>query len=411
MSASVEISGTIRRRRDFSKNLSFLTLEIGRIQPNSPPDDLPVNNCIQFVCDGWEVPRGFVAGVAVLGKGNYEHSPKGELRFLVHRNDLHLQSSDEPVLSGWKQASSHAAWRARSATEICTCKDPLCVKWHDDPTRWAERKKRRHDSDKDVDHKPACCSNCKDEHPSEAPASKAKHNFVFASWVMETFSDSMLQRGVVDFAGGRGLISMKLALEHQLRVVLVEPKELKINTTYRRRIRKHWRKKHGATLADEEKDISGIDSKVDAKITVASDACDIKSSRDHVGDELVTENGGELQLPLLHLREEFYGLSGASMELKEALDQCELFLAMHPDSATGAVVETAIALRKPFAVVPCCVFSYMFPDRKTPDGNTVATYEELVDYLESLGNGVIKRATLPFEGRNTVLYCFDYDPV
>ena len=99
------------------------------------------------------------------------------------------------------------------------------------------------------------------------------------------------------------------------------------------------------------------------------------------------------------------------MGLREAVDQCEVLLAMHPDSATGAVVETAISLRKAFAVVPCCVFSYMFPDRKTPDSNTVATYDELVDYLESLGKGVIKRASLPFEGRNTVLYCFDYGVV
>jgi hypothetical protein len=35
--------------------------------------------------------------------------------------------------------------------------------------------------------------------------------------------------------------------------------------------------------------------------------------------------------------------------------------------ATGHIVDAAVALGKPFAVVPCCVFANLFPERRTPD--------------------------------------------
>jgi hypothetical protein len=76
---------------------------------------------------------------------------------------------------------------------------------------------------------------------------------------------------------------------------------------------------------------------------------------------------------------------------------------MHPDQATGAVLETALALHKPFALVPCCVFSRLFPHRLTPAGATVSTYDELLDWIQAQGAG-IQRAVLPFHGRNIVLY-------
>jgi hypothetical protein len=47
---------------------------------------------------------------------------------------------------------------------------------------------------------------------------------------------------------------------------------------------------------------------------------------------------------------------------------------MHPDQATDAVVDAALALGCPFAVVPCCVFPALFAEtRRTPDGRRVTT--------------------------------------
>lgn len=89
------------------------------------------------------------------------------------------------------------------------------------------------------------------------------------------------------------------------------------------------------------------------------------------------------------------------------LRKCSLLVGMHPDEATEAIVDVALALRLPFAVVPCCVMSRTFPDRLGRDGERVGTYEALVRYLMDK-NPRIQSAFLPFAGRNQVLYLFDY---
>ena len=46
-----------------------------------------------------------------------------------------------------------------------------------------------------------------------------------------------------------------------------------------------------------------------------------------------------------------------------AWKEASLVVGLHPDEATGAIVELALEHGKPFAVVPCCVFPQRFPDR------------------------------------------------
>jgi len=48
------------------------------------------------------------------------------------------------------------------------------------------------------------------------------------------------------------------------------------------------------------------------------------------------------------------------------------------------------------------VFAAAHPDRRTPGGAPVRTYDELCSYLQRR-TGCL-RAQLPFEGRNVVLY-------
>lgn len=55
----------------------------------------------------------------------------------------------------------------------------------------------------------------------------------------------------------------------------------------------------------------------------------------------------------------------------------------------------------------CCVFSRIFPHRRTPEGEAVETYEQLVAYLcakPCVGDGGVQRGFLPFQGRNQVLF-------
>ena len=86
---------------------------------------------------------------------------------------------------------------------------------------------------------------------------------------------------------------------------------------------------------------------------------------------------------------------------------CSCVLGMHPDAATDPAVALALALRKPFAVVPCCVYSQLFPKRRTADGAPVATTEQLVAYIRERAAAAGREAfadALPFEGKNVVVW-------
>jgi hypothetical protein len=98
----------------------------------------------------------------------------------------------------------------------------------------------------------------------------------------------------------------------------------------------------------------------------------------------------------------------SDLHLSEVLANASFIIGVHPDQVTEAVVDIAIHLQIPFAVIPCCVFTKLFQSRKTPTGGAVRTYEELVMYLKGKHKN-ITQGILPFYGRNIVLYCTHYE--
>jgi hypothetical protein len=89
---------------------------------------------------------------------------------------------------------------------------------------------------------------------------------------------------------------------------------------------------------------------------------------------------------------------------------------LHPDEATGVIVQTAVEHQIPFVVVPCCVFSKLFPERIKPlvegregtsglDGNglVVSTYYDLIDWLVAK-HPSIRVSRLPFDGANLAVW-------
>lgn len=86
------------------------------------------------------------------------------------------------------------------------------------------------------------------------------------------------------------------------------------------------------------------------------------------------------------------------------LPTCSGIVALHPDEATGCIVDFAVKHRIPFVVVPCCVFSRMFPNRfKKTSGEIVSTYDDLVDWLVAKDPS-IRVETLPFDGANKAVW-------
>ena len=111
-------------------------------------------------------------------------------------------------------------------------------------------------------------------------------------------------------------------------------------------------------------------------------------------------------LPFNHIQK-YYDITGSLHTLTkdeiQLFSTCSVVIGMHSDEATESIIDTALAFHLPFAVVPCCVFTNLFPNRRKADGEPVRTYTELVEYLQSK-DASIRIALLPSFGRNIVLY-------
>mmetsp|Transcript_24414 Transcript_24414/g.30044 ORF Transcript_24414/g.30044 Transcript_24414/m.30044 type:complete len:547 (+) Transcript_24414:73-1713(+) len=89
------------------------------------------------------------------------------------------------------------------------------------------------------------------------------------------------------------------------------------------------------------------------------------------------------------------------------LSSCSAIVALHPDEATGDIVDFAVKHKIPFIVVPCCVFSRLFTTRYKPQrqgqAEIVSTYDDLIEYLLDKDDS-IRVSKLDFEGANLALW-------
>ena len=93
--------------------------------------------------------------------------------------------------------------------------------------------------------------------------------------------------------------------------------------------------------------------------------------------------------------------------IADVLVNCSVVVGLHPDQATGDIVDFALELGKPFAIVPCCTFKDTFRHRKLKTGERVQTYSQLVQWIlekDTTQTGRIQKCVLDFAGRNVVLY-------
>jgi hypothetical protein len=99
-------------------------------------------------------------------------------------------------------------------------------------------------------------------------------------------------------------------------------------------------------------------------------------------------------------------IGGSGISSRSGSKGCSLVVGLHPDQATEPILDYAVQEGCPFAVVPCCVFPRLFPDRRLVgeggEALPVNTYPQLVEYLKIKGRG--QQQVLGFEGANTVVY-------
>ena len=91
-------------------------------------------------------------------------------------------------------------------------------------------------------------------------------------------------------------------------------------------------------------------------------------------------------------------VDGEYAVLRDLLSQVGVIVALHPDEVTEAVIDFAVEKEIPFAIVPCCVFYRLFPQRRCPRTlSPVREYAQLLDYLQAK-HPMICRDYLDFAG-------------
>jgi len=245
----------------------------------------------------------------------------------------------------------------------------------------------------------------------------AQHNVVFAAWLVSKYGQSFLrsQGGVVDVAGGQGVLSFELSVRYGVSSTVVDPRIVPLKGLLRRKMKKlHRSRAEGRCELDRSPLMTML--RGDISLLVKDDGVLL--------DAVQAAIDGELVLPFGSICSTF---PPAQEEHKRQLDDMSMLVGMHSDQATEHIITHALRLNKPFAVVPCCLFSKLFPDRTITvaitDGDTekgkeseekeeraVANYGDFVQYLQALdGRGRIRRADLPFIGRNVVLFMLPED--
>ena len=227
---------------------------------------------------------------------------------------------------------------------------------------------------------------------------KSKRAKIFATWLIEELGVSFLCRGigVLDVAGGKGNLSIELSLQGKIPCTIIDPLV----------------RKHGSKLSPA----------IAKRIRKANAPHPNLISKEFNQDSFINENSQEQQ------REE--GNAGSS-ETKDGDDtstaartgeqtikESSICVGLHPDQATEDILDLALKYNKSVAIVPCCVFAELFPNRFLPPSEVIVddskrgkktqvrTYEEFIQYLLSKDSR-LKLHTLPFEGRNQVVYLFD----
>ena len=209
--------------------------------------------------------------------------------------------------------------------------------------------------------------------------SKIFIDFVVAKFALSSNKNNNKKGVILDVAGGKGENTLRLVVCHQLRAVLIDPREADFYATFTKmlvpRLPGNWRRR------------------INNEATGGSRGC---------LDRLVSAN--MISQRNVTFDEE---LDPAILEILDS-GEVELLIGLHSDNATEAIVRTALARGLSFAVVPCCVFPSFFKQRTIIDSTTgkavkVRTVLQFVEFLVGLGEG-IQVERLGFNGANMCVY-------
>lgn len=243
---------------------------------------------------------------------------------------------------------------------------------------------------------------------------KCERHKIFARWLVDAYGKEWLSRGsgVLDVAGGNGMISRTLA-EIGVPSTLLDPNP-------------RCSSRHGDFVSADHRHAT-------TNLTAATDTTDDASIF-------------PFKVISLPLNGDGTDLTSRDDDVGDVINNCSLICGLHPDQATEAIIMLALRLNVPFAIVyvfpgwqvllvcethhknfsshvqtscniihfnpscrPCCVMPSLFPNRvqRRYNNDPVRSYSAFCRYLLDMAPSDDEEFLvdyLPFVGRNKVIY-------
>jgi hypothetical protein len=200
--------------------------------------------------------------------------------------------------------------------------------------------------------------------------------------------EGLVQKPVLDIAGGAGGLAFELSVRHAIPCIVVDTQPVKYKGSQVRHLK--FRKQCLEKLVQA------------AQSPLAQNLRNRFQSRDFVQYRTLLDTSW-----VLSSEEDDIICRGneTQKQLRSILHQrnCSVLVGLHPDQATDPIIDVGLALQIPWAIVPCCVFPTFFQQRRLKCGKVVRTYEDLCHYILQKDTNV-QQATLPFRGRNEVFF-------
>ena len=278
-----------------------------------------------------------------------------------------------------REASAAAAKRRRAKPSQLSMEDTSATSSWTATHRPGKRRRRKlflgqcgcqHDTGGDIHH-------------STSSTRDARHD-VFAEWVATTLlrgqgstsvANNITPR-VLDVAGGKGHLCTAL-LERGLPCALVDPCALE------------GRNLGSTGHFDTEAPTNDDSQQRSAPAAPNPDPTDIQTADGRASFVIV--------------RDTIQAVIDGPRAKRDLVDNCLAMVGLHPDEATEAIVDAGLKMRRPFAVIPCCVLPQLFPARRLNIGTKVKKYGAFLDYLQQK-DPRIRKHVLDLPGRNIVLY-------
>jgi hypothetical protein len=195
---------------------------------------------------------------------------------------------------------------------------------------------------------------------------------------------------ILDVAGGKGELSARLSLCHSLHVIMIDPRAADIESVYMNSVVPKLPKKWQQSIEER-----------------------LKHSPSFVRDE-VKKSFSQLVMPFSspsYMRAHEVSPCFGGGPLDSAVEGASLIIGLHADGATEAIVDAALIYRKPFVVVPCCVFPNLFRERyisMIDEANeekrvSVRSHDQFCTYLLAKDPRFVMEV-LPFDGRNVAIW-------